>query len=166
MWSVADRYDFPSNFHYDWDMNVISDAVSNWKRICLLFTEITIYFLLFLPDMDMMVSVFTSCPGDWGSIPGRVIPNTQKWYLMLPCLTLSIIRYGSSVKWSNPKKGVAPFPTPWCSSYRRKSLWVTPDCGRQFYWLLLLFFLSTWNFMKTEFVYVHFHSCYEIPLLS
>ena len=25
-----------------------------------------------------------------------------KWYLMPPCLTLSIIRYGSRVKWSNP----------------------------------------------------------------
>ena len=29
---------------------------------------------------------------------------------MPPCLTLSIIRYGSKVKWSNPEKGVAPFP--------------------------------------------------------
>ena len=40
----------------------------------------------------------------------------KKWYLMLLCLTLSIIRYGSRVKWSNPGKGVAPFPTPWSSS--------------------------------------------------
>ena len=39
----------------------------------------------------------------------------KKWYLMPPCLTLSIIRYGSRVKWSNPGKGVAPSPTPWCS---------------------------------------------------
>ena len=31
-------------------------------------------------------------PGDLCSIPSRVIPKTQKWYLMLPCLTLSIIR--------------------------------------------------------------------------
>ena len=36
---------------------------------------------------------------------------------MPPCLTLSIIRYESRVKWSNPGKGVAPSPTPWCSSY-------------------------------------------------
>ena len=41
----------------------------------------------------------------------------KKWYLMHPCLTLSIIRYESRVKWSNPGKGVAPSPTPWCSSY-------------------------------------------------
>ena len=39
----------------------------------------------------------------------------KKWYLVPPCLTLSIIRYGSRVKWSNPGKGVAPSPTPWCS---------------------------------------------------
>ncbi len=38
----------------------------------------------------------------------------KKWYLMLLCLTLSIIRYGSRVKWSNPGKGVAPSPKPWC----------------------------------------------------
>ena len=35
-----------------------------------------------------------------------------KWYLMLPGLTLSIIKYGSRIKWSNPGKGVAPSPTP------------------------------------------------------
>ena len=32
---------------------------------------------------------------------------------MPPCLTLSIIRYGSRVKWSNPGKGVVPSPTHW-----------------------------------------------------
>ena len=54
-----------------------------------------------------------------------------KWYLMIPCLTLSIIRYGSMVKWSNPEKGVALPPTPWCSSYRKGNLRVILDYGRQ-----------------------------------
>ena len=66
---------------------------------------------------NLVVSVFANGPGDLGSIPGRVIPKTQKWYLMPPCLTLSNIRYVSRVKWSNPGKGVAPSPTPCCSSY-------------------------------------------------
>ena len=44
----------------------------------------------------------------------------KKWYLMPPCLTLSIIRYGSRVKWSNPGKRVAPFPTPWCSKLSKR----------------------------------------------
>ena len=30
-------------------------------------------------------------------------------------------------------EGVAPCPTPWCSSYRKGSLWVTLDYGRQLY---------------------------------
>ena len=45
------------------------------------------------------------------------ISNTQKWYLIPLCLTLSIIRYVSRVKWNNPGKGVAPSSTPRCSSY-------------------------------------------------
>ena len=51
-------------------------------------------------------------------------------YLSNKSLTLSIIRYGSRVKWSNPGNGVAPSPTPWCSSYRKGSLRVTLDYGR------------------------------------
>ena len=51
---------------------------------------------------------FANGAGDLSSILGRVLPKTQKWYLMPPCLTLSIIRLGSRVKWSNPEKGVAP----------------------------------------------------------
>ena len=49
------------------------------------------------------------------------------------CLTLSIIWYGSRVKWRNPGKGVAPSSTPWCSSYRKGGLRVTLDYGRQLY---------------------------------
>ena len=59
-----------------------------------------------------------------------------KWYLMLPCLTLSNIRYVSRVKLSNPRKGVAPSPTPQCSSYWKGSLLVALDYGRQLYLLL------------------------------
>ena len=44
----------------------------------------------------------------------------KKWYLMPPCLTLSIIRYGSRVKWNNPRKGVAPSPTPCCSKLSKR----------------------------------------------
>ena len=62
-----------------------------------------------------MVRVFAK--GDLGSITGRVISKTQKWYLMLPCLTLSMISYGSRTKWSNPRNGEAPSLTPWCSIY-------------------------------------------------
>ena len=65
----------------------------------------------------------------------------KKWYLIPPCLTLSIIRYVSRVKWSNPGNGVAPFPTPQCSSYWKGSFWVPLDYSRQLY--LLYLYLST-----------------------
>ena len=45
----------------------------------------------------MMARVFAYGPGDLSSIPDQVIPKTRKCYLMPPCLTLSIIRYGSRV---------------------------------------------------------------------
>ena len=54
-----------------------------------------------------MRRMFSNSPGDWGSIPDWVIPTTQKWYLMPPCLGLSIIRYRSRVKWCNPGNRVA-----------------------------------------------------------
>ena len=49
-----------------------------------------------------MSRVFTNGLGDWGSIPGQVIPKTKKMVLDPPCLALSNIKYGSRVEWSNP----------------------------------------------------------------
>ena len=62
----------------------------------------------------------------------------KKWYLIPPCLTLSNIRYVSRVKWSNPGKGVAPYPTHWYNSYWQGSLLVAFDSGLQL--LFVLFF--------------------------
>ena len=68
-----------------------------------------------VPDIGIMVRVCANGQGDLGSYQ-----RLKKWYLMSPCLTLSIIRYGSRVKWSNPVKRAAPSPTPWCSSYQKR----------------------------------------------
>ena len=98
--------------------------------------------------------MFANGPGDQGSIPGRVIPKTfKKWYLIPTCLTLRIIIYVSKVKWSNPRKGVAPSPTPQYSSYWKGSLQVTLNYRRIFTFTILtpifasrspsLFFLSS-----------------------
>ena len=35
--------------------------------------------------IGLMSRVFTNHPGDWGSIPGWVVPKTRKWYMMPPC---------------------------------------------------------------------------------
>ena len=108
---------------------------------CNLLYSMSYGILCVLPDIGIMVRVFANGPGDLGSILGRVIPKTQKWYLIPPCLTLSIIRYGSRVKWSNPGKGVAPSPIPWCSSYGKGSLRVTLNYSRQLY----LLYAYCWN---------------------
>ena len=48
--------------------------------------------LMVIMLVQTMVRVFANDPGDLGSMPGWVMPKTQKkWYLIPPCLTLSII---------------------------------------------------------------------------
>ena len=49
-----------------------------------------------------MSRLLGNSPGDQGSIPGRVIPKTQNMVRDAAILTLSTIRWGSRVKWSNP----------------------------------------------------------------
>ena len=66
----------------------------------------------------------------------------KKWYLIPPCLTLSITRYGSKVKWGNIGNKQCPPPTSWCSSCRKKSLRVTLDNGHQLYYLLIAFWFK------------------------
>ena len=77
------------------------------------------------PNIGLMVRVFANGPGDLGSIPGRVIPKTQKMVLDVTLLNTQRYKVRIKVKWSNPGKGVAPSPTPWCSSCRKGSLCVT-----------------------------------------
>ena len=62
-----------------------------------------------------------------------------KWYLIPPCLTFSIIRYISRIKWSNPGKRVASSHTPRCSSYWKGSLLVILGYGRQLYYLYVIY---------------------------
>ena len=106
---------------------MISDG--NWLTF---YNELAPYY--FLPNqlIGLVGRVFANGPGDFGSITGCVIPKALKtvlntslqWYLIPP---LSNIRYVLRVKWSNPRKGVAPSPTLRCSSY-----WKEPSgCPRQ-----------------------------------
>ena len=55
----------------------------------------------------------------------------KKWYLMPPCIMLSIVRYGLRVKWSNSGKGVVPSPTTQCSNDQKWSHWVALNYGCQ-----------------------------------
>ena len=78
---------------------------------------------------------FANGPGDLGSIPGRVIPKTQKMVLDASLLSTQHYKVRIKGKVEQSRKGVAPSPTHWCSSYRKGSLRVTLDYGRQLYFL-------------------------------
>ena len=81
------------------------------------------------------VRVFANGPGDLGSIPGRVIPKTQKMVLDASLISTQHYKVRIKGKVEQSRKGVAPSPTHWCSSYRKGSLRVTLDYGRQLYLL-------------------------------
>ena len=99
-----------------------------------------------------MVRGFANGPGNQGSIPDRVIPKTQKMVLDASLLNTQHYKVRSRVKWSNPGKGVAPSPTPWCSSYRKGSLQGTLDYGRQLYLLLIYIYIYIYTH-----IYIHIH---------
>ena len=82
--------------------------------------------------IGLVSRVFPNGPGDTGSIPGRVISKTLK--MVLDNSLLKTRQYKVH-KWSNPGKGEAPSPAPWCSSYWKGSFLVTLDYGRQLYYL-------------------------------
>ena len=83
------------------------------------------------PDIGLAVRVFANGPGAPGSIPGRDIPKTQKMVLDASLLNTQHYKVRIKGKVEQSREGVAPSPTPWCSSYRKGSLRVTLDYGCQ-----------------------------------
>ena len=92
--------------------------------------------------------MFANGPGDLGSIPGRVIPKTQKMVLDASLLNTHHYKVRIKGKLEQSREGVAPSPTPWCSSYRKGGLRVTLDYGRQLY--LLIFHLCCFWLCNTS----------------
>ena len=126
-------------------MSILYDK-KNYTSVSLLVNEtrclnkyiFNYYVLSSYRAIGVMSSMLANGRRNRSSIPGRVIPNTQKkWYLIPPCLTLSIIRHGSKVKWSNQGNGVALTPTHRCSSYRKGSRRSTSTNVTNFTLLLL-----------------------------
>ena len=88
---------------------------------------------------------FANNQGDQGKIPDHIIPKTKKkWCLIRHCLTLSIIKYVSRVKWSNLGKGVAPSSTPWYGSYWKWSFWIALNYSHKLYLLLYIYIMCPW----------------------
>ena len=112
-----------------------SNHFSTWFIIIII---IIIIVVVVVPDIGLAVRVFANGSGDLGSIPGRVIPKTQKMALDASLLNTQHYKVRIKGKVEQSREGVVPSPTPWCSSYRKGSLRVTLDYGRQLYLLLLL----------------------------
>ena len=91
-----------------------------------------------IDGLGLGVRVFANGPGDLGSIPGRVIPKTQKMVLDASLLSTQHYKVRIKGKVEQSRKGVAPSPTHWCCSYRKGSLRVTLDYGRQLYLLIII----------------------------
>ena len=91
------------------------------------------YIYIYIHTHGLAVRVFANGSGDLGSIPGRVIPKTQKMVLDASLLNTQHYKVRIKGKVEQSREGVAPSPTPWCSSYRKGSFRVTLDYGRQLY---------------------------------
>ena len=89
--------------HFAWPLGAdLTQQKKNFKKASLStsktksvkFFFFFFFFFFFIPtthiSIVLMSTVFANDPGDRGSVPGRIIP--KKWYLMPPCLTLSLIR--------------------------------------------------------------------------
>ena len=70
-----------------------------------------------------------------GSIPGRVILETQKMVLDAALLNTQNYKVRITVKGSNPVKRVAPSQTPRCSNYWKGSIRVILDLYPQLYFM-------------------------------
>ena len=121
------------------------------RRICFTFcithTQIHVHRYTHILTHGLGVRVFANGPGDLGSIPGRVIPKTQKMVLDASLLSTQHYKVRIKGKVEQSRKGVAPSPTHWCSSYRKGSLRVTLDYGRQLYFTYTKRFIYLYCFV-------------------
>ena len=102
----------------------------------------------FLPYTVLyLYGLLANGPGDLGSIPGRVIPKTQKMVLDSSLLNTQYYKVRIKGKVEQSGEGVALFPTPWCGSYRKGSLWVNLDYGRQ---LTFVYTVRTFLYRNTK----------------
>ena len=72
------------------------------------------------PDVGLVVRVFANGSGDLGSIPGRVIPKTQKMVLAASLLNTQHYKVRIKGKVEQSREGVAPSSTPWYSKLSKR----------------------------------------------
>ena len=82
-----------------------------WVAIQLLSCEILLLKKIYIPDIGLAVRVFANGPGDLGSIPGRVIPKTQKMVLDASLLNTQHykVRIKGKVEQSRERSSALPY---------------------------------------------------------
>ena len=75
---------------------------------------------IFIPDIGLAVRVFVNGPGDLGSIPGRVIPKTQKMVLDASLLNTQHYKVRIKGKVEQSRERSSAPPTPWCSKLSKR----------------------------------------------
>ena len=91
--------------------------------------------LLTVHEHNILCVVFANGPGDRDSIPGRVIPKTQKMVFDAAWINTQHYKIRIKGKVEQCRDGVAPYPILWCSSYWKGSLRVALDYVHQLYLL-------------------------------
>ena len=104
-------------YHILWDT---WDALCQWIIIMMMIIQISIERVanaanlhgMRIPDNGLGVRVLANRPRDLGSIPGRVIPKTQKMVLDTSLLNTQHYKVRIKGKVEQSREGVAPSPTP------------------------------------------------------
>ena len=135
MCASVHRYLNTFKYIYNWNMYIFIRAVlgyKQYKRLTGVFQEHFIFLIFLRSLIYVCCKKFDACNKSerssidkkycvwwwvWGSWSGpdlyRYFRNVL-WYIKIPvdlvppCLTLSIVRYSSRVKWSNPGNELAP----------------------------------------------------------
>ena len=105
-----------------------------YKLLFPLFNLFTVSYAI-----GLMIRVFANGPGDLGSIPGHVIPKTQKMVLDTTLFSTQhyMVRIKGKVEQSWEWSSTPPH-TPRRSSYWKGSLWIALDKSHQLYLLCYL----------------------------
>ena len=90
--------------------------------------------------------------------------ETQKMALDASLLNTQHYKVRIKGKVEQSWEGVAPSPTPWCSSYRKGSLQVTLDYGRQLYFYLHLYlymyiYINMNIYLHAFYIYIYVNAC-------
>ena len=83
--------------------------------------------------------------------------KTQKRYLLFPCLTLTIIRYVSIVRWGKPERGVATYPLQRCSSYWPGNIQLPLDYSHQLYKYIYIYIYIYIIKMLCLYIYIYIY---------